>query len=152
MKNATAQLALAALLTLGANIGLVSFSSPAMAQPAQSVSDLRDVSPNDWAYTAVQNMVERYGCLAGYPDGTFKGNRSMTRFEFAAALNSCIDTITAQIQENTVQVTANDLVLMQRLQEEFRSELSTLRARVDGLEERTAELEKIAPRLSSAAT
>jgi hypothetical protein len=56
-----------------------------------SVNQLSDVQPTDWAFQALQSLVERYGCLAGYPDGTFQGNRAMTRFEFAAALNSWVD-------------------------------------------------------------
>jgi len=54
-----------------------------------SVSQLSDVKPTDWAFQALQSLVERYGCIAGYPDGTYRGNRAMTRYEFAAGLNSC---------------------------------------------------------------
>jgi hypothetical protein len=54
-----------------------------------NVSQLSDVSPGDWAYEALQSLVERYGCIAGYPDGTFRGNRATTRYEFAAGLNAC---------------------------------------------------------------
>ncbi|NJO71736.1 MAG: S-layer homology domain-containing protein, partial [Oscillatoriales cyanobacterium RM1_1_9] len=43
-----------------------------------SVSQLSDVQPTDWAFQALQSLVERYGCVAGYPDGTFKGNRSLS--------------------------------------------------------------------------
>lgn len=142
MKSLTSKIAIAALLTLGTTAGIVSTPVSALAQGAQSVNDLRDVTPNDWAYTAVKGMVERYGCLAGYPDGTFRGNRSMTRYEFAAALNGCIDTINQQIRDSLIEVTANDLATMQQLQSEFQAELATLRGRVDSLEERTAELEK----------
>src|SRR6476661_1699134 len=55
-----------------------------------SVSQLSDVRPTDWAFQALQSLVERYGCIAGYPDGTFRGNRAMTRYEFAAGLNACL--------------------------------------------------------------
>ncbi|MGB7441885.1 MAG: iron uptake porin, partial [Coleofasciculaceae cyanobacterium] len=58
-----------------------------------NVSQLRDVSPGDWAYEALRSLVERYGCIAGYPDGTYRGNRPTTRFEFAAGLNACLDQI-----------------------------------------------------------
>ena len=58
-----------------------------------SVSQLSDVQPTDWAFQALQSLVERYGCIAGYPDGTFRGNRSATRYEMAAALNACLDNI-----------------------------------------------------------
>ena len=49
-----------------------------------NVSQLRDVSPGDWAFEALRSLVERYGCIAGYPDGTFRGNRATSRYEFAA--------------------------------------------------------------------
>ena len=80
--------------------------SPASAAPAPadavmsqitSVSQLSDVQPTDWAYQALQSLVERYGCIAGYPDGTFKGKRALTRFEFAAGMNACLDRISELI-------------------------------------------------------
>ena len=40
-----------------------------------------DVYPTDWAYQALSNLVDQYGCVAGYPNGTFRGNRAMTRYE-----------------------------------------------------------------------
>ena len=107
-----------------------------------SVSQLSDVRPTDWAFQALQSLVERYGCIAGYPDGTFRGNRAMTRYEFAAGLNACLDRITQQISGSTGNlVSREDLASLQRLQEEFAAELATLRGRVDALEARTAELE-----------
>ncbi|MEB3163391.1 MAG: S-layer homology domain-containing protein, partial [Prochlorothrix sp.] len=39
----------------------------------RSVNQLSDVRPTDWAYQAVRSLVERYNCVAGYPDGTFRG-------------------------------------------------------------------------------
>ena len=59
-----------------------------------SVTQLSDVQPTDWAFQALQSLVERYGCIAGYPDSTYRGNRTMTRYEFAAGLNACLDRIT----------------------------------------------------------
>ncbi|MBD0308204.1 MAG: iron uptake porin, partial [Microcoleus sp. T1-bin1] len=107
-----------------------------------SVSQLSDVRPTDWAFGALQSLVERYGCIAGYPDGTFRGNRAMTRYEFAAGLNACLDQITKQISGSTGNlVSRQDLASLQKLQEEFAAELATLRGRVDALEARTAELE-----------
>ncbi len=107
-----------------------------------SVSQLSDVQPTDWAFQALQSLVERYGCIAGYPDGTFRGNRAMTRYEFAAGVNACLDRINELIAAGTADlVTKEDLATLQRLQEEFSAELATLRGRVDALEARTAELE-----------
>ncbi len=107
-----------------------------------SVSQLSDVQPTDWAFQALQSLVERYGCIAGYPDGTYRGNRAMTRYEFAAGLNACLDRVNELIAAGTADLaTREDLATLQRLQEEFAAELATLRGRVDSLEARTAELE-----------
>lgn len=107
-----------------------------------SVSQLSDIQPTDWAFQALQSLVERYGCIAGYPDGTYRGNRAMTRYEFAAGLNACLDRITELIAASTADlVSREDLSTLQRLQEEFAAELPILRGRVDILEARTAELE-----------
>jgi hypothetical protein len=102
-----------------------------------SVSELSDVQPTDWAFQAVQSLVERYACIEGYPDRTFRGNRAATRYELAAALNACLNQISAQLGG----LTAEDLATIKRLQDEFAAELATLRGRVDALEARTDELE-----------
>lgn len=115
--------------------------SGAMSQ-VTSVSQLSDVRPTDWAFQALQSLVERYNCIVGYPDGTYRGNRALTRYEFAAGVNACLDQVTKLISSSTgTFVTKDDLAILQRLQEEFAAELATLRGRVDGLEARTAELE-----------
>jgi hypothetical protein len=107
-----------------------------------SVSQFSDVQPTDWAFQALQSLVERYGCIAGYPNGTYRGNRAMTRYEFAAGLNACLDRVNELIATATADlVRKEDLATLQRLQEEFAAELATLRGRVDALEARTAELE-----------
>ena len=107
-----------------------------------SVSQLSDVRPTDWAFQALQSLVERYGCIAGYPDGTYRGNRALTRYEFAAGLNACLDQVTKLIGSLPANfVTQEDLAVLQRLQEEFAAELASLRGRVDALEARTSELE-----------
>ncbi|MGJ3254411.1 MAG: iron uptake porin [Elainellaceae cyanobacterium] len=107
-----------------------------------SISQLSDVQPTDWAFQALQSLVERYGCIAGYPDGTYRGNRAMTRYEFAAGMNACLDRINELIAAGLADVvTREDLAVLQRLQEEFAAELATLRGRVDALEARVAEVE-----------
>ncbi|MEO1373409.1 MAG: iron uptake porin [Cyanobacteria bacterium J06635_10] len=107
-----------------------------------SVSQFSDVQPTDWAFQALQSLVERYGCIAGYPNGTYRGNRALTRYEFAAGLNACLDRVNELIATATAEIVSReDLATLQRLQEEFSAELATLRGRVDALEARTAELE-----------
>jgi len=75
------------------------------------------------------SLIERYGCVAGYPDGTFKGGRAMTRFEAAALLNACLDRVTEVTDE------------LKRLMAEFEKELAVLKGRVDGLEAKVNTLE-----------
>ncbi|MFM9109307.1 MAG: iron uptake porin, partial [Prochlorococcaceae cyanobacterium] len=93
-----------------------------------SISQFSDVRPSDWAYQALSNLIERYGCVAGYPDGTFKGGQAMTRYEAAALLNACLDRVTEVTDE------------LKRLMDEFQKELAVLKGRVDGLEARVGEL------------
>ena len=108
-----------------------------------SVSQLSDVKPTDWAFQALQSLVERYGCIAGYPDKTYRGNRAMTRYEFAAGLNSCMDRINDLVAASTADmVKKEDLATLRKLQEQYSAELATLRGRVDGLEGRVGMLEK----------
>lgn len=112
----------------------------AMAQ-ITSVSQLSDVQPTDWAFQALQSLVERYGAIAGYPDGTFRGNRALTRYEFAAGLNAALDRINELIAAGSADlVRKEDLATLQRLQSEFATELATLRGRIDTLEANAASL------------
>ena len=67
-----------------------------------SVSELSDVKPTDWAFQALKSLVERYGLIVGYPDATFRGNRALTRYEFAAALNVTLDRLNQQIGANKI--------------------------------------------------
>ena len=69
-------------------LAVVALAVPCFAQanPAQTV-------PFDhWAYDAVQELVDQ-GIIIGYPDGTFKGNRAMTRYEFAIAISRLLDAL-----------------------------------------------------------
>jgi hypothetical protein len=107
-----------------------------------SVSQLSDVQTGDWAFQALQSLVERYGCIAGYPNGSFRGNRALTRYEFAAGLNACLDRINELIGSTTSDfVKKEDLAQIRSLQDQFAPELATLRNRVDALEARATEVE-----------
>jgi hypothetical protein len=125
-----------------AKLALVAEESEEALDQVTSVSQLSDVQPTDWAFQALQSLVERYGCIAGYPDQTFRGNRALSRYEFAAGVNACLDRINELIAAGTTGLaTKEDLATLQKLQEEFAAELATLRGRTDSLEARTAELE-----------
>ena len=106
-----------------------------------NVNQLKDVSPTDWSYEALRSLVDRYGCISGFPDGTFKGDRPLSRYEFAAGLNSCLNQIERLIVSSSNSVSDEDLLKFNSLQKEFESELATLSGRIDGVESRTAVLE-----------
>jgi hypothetical protein len=109
-----------------------------------NVTQLSDVRPTDWAYEALRSLVERYGCIAGYPDGTFRGNRAMTRYEFAAGLNACLQQIERLVGGGGSNFASKqDLEALRRLTNEFQTELAAIGTRVDNLEGRTARLEEI---------
>ena len=62
-----------------------------------SISPFSDVRPTDWAYQALSTLVETYGCVAGYPNGSFKGGQVISRFEAAALRNACLARVTELI-------------------------------------------------------
>ncbi len=68
---------------------VVATTAPAMAAP------LSDVQPTDWAYQAIVNLNTKYGCLVGFPNGTFRGGEPATRNQMAALVNHCLDNISA---------------------------------------------------------
>lgn len=105
------------------------------------VSQLADVSPEDWAFQALRSLIDRYGCLGGYPNNTYRGNQTLTRYEFAAGLKACLDNIYEQkINITTNPVDLNTLEILQELQQDFAAELSTLTDRLYSLETRTSQL------------
>ena len=101
-------------------------AAPAMAQ-VTSVTQLRDVQPTEWSYQAISNLVSRYGCVAGFPDGTFRPGEPATRAQLAALTNACLDRITEFY-------TAADAQTAAALRAEFSRELGATNARVGALE------------------
>ena len=99
------------------------------AEQATSVTQFSDVQPSDWAYQALSQLVDRYGCVAGYPNGTFAGGKAMTRYEAAALLNACLDRVTEVTDE------------LKRLATEFANELAVIQGRVNKLEAKVGALE-----------
>jgi hypothetical protein len=112
-----------------AELNLDGVNQYSTSEQVTSVAQFSDVRPTDWAYQALSNLVDRYGCVAGYPDGTYRGGRAMTRYEAAALLNACLDRVTEVTDE------------LRALREEFKAELIVLRGRVDGLEAKVGVLE-----------
>lgn len=72
------------------------------------------------------------GCLRGYPNNTFRGDRPVTRYEFAAGLESCLDSIEALL-ENEDLATQEDLDALIQRQQELLNELDALDEQVDQL-------------------
>jgi len=121
---------------------MVALVAPAFAQP------FADVPTNHWAYDAIAELAAK-GLVEGYPDGTFKGDRAMTRYEMAmvvARLLARIESIQIPAPAPAPQVTAADLAAIQRLINEFRAELAALGVRVTAIEE---ELNAIKARLDN---
>ena len=112
-----------------ADLNMAAVNQYASVEQVTSVTQFSDVQPTDWAYQALSSLVERYGCVAGYPNGTFRGGRAMTRYEAAALLNACLDRVTEVTDE------------LKGLLAEFAAELAVLKGRVDGLEAQVSELE-----------
>ncbi len=105
-----------------------------------NVNQLRDVSPTDWAYEALRSLVDRYGCIAGFPNQSYRGSQPLSRYEFAAGLNSCLNQIERLIASSEA-VVKEDLDTINRLTQEFEAELAAIGGRIDSLETRTAFLE-----------
>jgi len=124
-----AALGLIAPSATAAELNIEEVNKYSTSEQVTSVSQFSDVQPTDWAYQALANLVERYGCVAGYPDGTYGGGRAMSRYEAAALLNACLDRVTEETDE------------LKALIKEFRTELAVLKGRVDGLETRVGNVE-----------
>lgn len=108
-----------------------------------SVSQLSDVRPGDWAYEAVRSLVERYGVMAGYPDGTFRGNRPISRNEFAAVLSEILGKIEAQLIAGATGTTIEqDGITIRRLINAYGEALADLRKRLDQITQRSTQLER----------
>jgi hypothetical protein len=119
----------APLASHAANLDMAGVNRYASQEQVTSITQFTDVRPGDWAFQALTNLIERYGCVAGYPNGSFKGGQALTRYEAAALLNACLDRVTEVTDE------------LKKLIKEFEIELAGLRGRADGLEAKVGELE-----------
>ena len=109
-------------LPLGAALAalMLTTSSFVMANNAFS-----DVTPDDWSYKAVSQLADE-GVIDGYPDGTFKGNKNITRYEMGQ--------IVARLMAKEDTLTTDQKATLDKLSSDYAGELDTLGVRVDKLE------------------
>jgi hypothetical protein len=113
--------------------GCLTAGDAPMAQ-VRSVAEFRDVTPQDWAYSALRDLIERYGVPSGFPDGTFRGDRAMTRAEFAAAMAQLLATLQQLIESGQIVPSREDIATLRRLQTTYRSIAQELSDRLPALE------------------
>jgi len=114
------------------DVSQYSGKSTASVLRAPSSVQFSDVVPGDWAYTALQNLSESYGCVDNAYTQSLKNGQALTRYEAAALINACLDgglTADGQLSPEA-----------SRLTNEFGSEMAILKGRVDGLEYKLNEL------------
>ena len=119
------------ILALFAVIALVAFAAPAFA----AANPFMDVPMNHWAYDAIGQLAAR-GVLSGYPDGTYKGNQPMTRYEVASAVARALAVV------DMTKASKQDVEMLKKLVVEFKDELDALGVKVDKIDSRVAVLEE----------
>lgn len=119
------------ILALVAVVALVVFAAPAFA----NVNPFMDVPMNHWAYDAIGQLAAR-GVLSGYPDGTYKGNQPMTRYEAASAVARALAVV------DMTKASKQDVEMLKRLVVEFKDELDALGVKVDQIDSRLAVIEE----------
>ena len=92
-------------------IGALGVIAPGVALAAPQ-GQFPDVQPTNWAYQAIMNLKDKYGCAVGFPNGTFQPGEPATRAQLAALTNACLD----RIEE---YADAKDAALAQALRAQF---------------------------------
>lgn len=99
---------------------------------AFAANPFSDVTPDSWAYQAVEQLATA-GIINGYPDGTFKGQKDITRFEMAQMI--------AKGMANQDRANAEQQAMLNRLSDEFSNELNNLGVRINHLEDRVGNVQ-----------
>jgi hypothetical protein len=115
------------------NINGVANYSDSAEQVYQTTAQFSDVVPGDWAYTALQNLSDSYGCVDNSYTNNLKSGQALTRYEAAALVNACLEGGLMASGEGMTSEAS-------RLANEFGSEMAILKGRVDGLEYRLKEI------------
>ena len=111
---------------------------------AQQQANFSDMPAEHWAAKAVRDLVEKYGVMAGFPDKTFRGTRTITRYEAAAAFYQVMVQL-SQVEDLTRRignVALEDLKTMKTLSEEFQVEIETLKKQQGEQTEKIKQLEE----------
>ena len=98
------------------------------AMTASAANPFSDVESDSWAYEAVASLSDR-NIIEGYPDGTFRGNKHITRYELAQ--------ITARLLAKKDSITAEQQSIVDKLSREYANDLSNLGVRISELEKKT---------------
>lgn len=106
----------AAVLAATAIVGVAS---------AFAANPFSDVTPSDWAYQAVSQLASQ-GIINGYPNGTFQGEKDITRYEVAQMV--------AKAMAHESRANAEQQALIGQLAQEFSAELNNLGVRVSNVE------------------
>ena len=101
---------------------------------AYAANPFSDVSTDDWAYQAVSQLSDQ-GVVDGYPDGTFKGDKNVSRYELAQ--------IIARLMAKEESLNDSQRATVQKLSAEYAGELQSLGVRVKELEKKTGNLSNI---------
>ena len=117
-RNSTMKKQFAAIFAATAVLGVTT---------AFAANPFSDVTPDSWAYQAVSQLANA-GVINGYPDGTFKGQNNITRYEMAQMV--------AKAMANQDRANAEQQAMINRLADEFSNELNNLGVRVARLEDR----------------
>ena len=105
-----------------------SLSKNSIAQNITSVTQITDVRPSDPLYSSLQSLIERYGTVGGYPDGTFRPERFGFRAEMASSLNAILDKL-GEIRSAKMAdaISKEDLEVAKKLLAEINAEIAVIK-------------------------
>jgi len=109
-------------------------------QEVAQANPFADVPPNSWAYQAIAKLASE-GLIKGYPDGQFKGQRPITRYEAAVLVNRVVDYLEAKISAGQ-KVNADDIATVKALVDQFGPELKQVQAHLNDLDTKVDKLGK----------
>ena len=104
-----------------------------------NVERLKDIEPTDWSYEALRGLIDRYNCISGFEDNSFRGEQAVSRAEFVAGLNSCLNEV-ENLLSNSDAMPQADVETVLRLMQEFQSDLAILKGKADGIQARLDDL------------